>query len=149
MKKQLFIIFALFQISFVASQERKELEKFTLNSYYDNATKENSVGSVGCSYSKTLKDYDNGISYYADDYDNVAVVKINNKFIEFDIIAESNKNATKKGFVKGVTKSYSLKVEKTPHFKNKKFDFTEAIITIENLKTNKKLTSKLYGYCGC
>lgn len=149
MKNKILTLIAFFHIIFIFSQQKNQFQKFNLDNYLNNSIQENSIGSVGCSYGITLKDYENGNYYYSDDYDNLAVVKINNKFYEFNIISESNKNAVKKGFVNARHQNYILKVIKIPHFKNKKFDYTEATITIENLKTNQKSSIVLFGYCGC
>lgn len=145
-----FLIFCTFFSSiWISAQEKKVLQSFSLDSYLDTATKDSNIGSVGCFYSETLKKYKEGVYYYVDDYENISVVKFNNRFQEFDIVTQNNKNATKKGFVYARKGFYVMKVVKIPHFKNKKFDYTESIITIQNTSSKKTTSIKLFGYCGC
>lgn len=131
------------------NEDRSFFESFTFNNLTDSINNANEHG-CGCYYSKSLKDHSNGIYYYIDDYNDYSYVKFNSIFHQFTFVKADNKDATKKGFVKSKYEDiYVLDVVKTPHFKDNQFDYTEANLSLKNIKTGKLTKIKLYGYCGC
>jgi hypothetical protein len=129
-----------------------KVENVLQNFQLDNFLKiegNNNIGSVGCFYSKSLIENYDGLYSYVDDYENVAIVKFNDKIFEFKIISTSNKSSTKDGFLKAENKNYLLLLNTKPHFKNGIYEYTEANIRIENRKSKKYIEEILYGSCGC
>lgn len=132
------------------NESTKILQDFTYEQLSDSPLYIREHG-CGCFYSASMKDYDEGIYYYVDDYNKLSYIKFNNQIYKFTFIDADIKNATRKGFVKAKhTDTYTLDIGTTPHFNDSnKYLYTEVNLKVNNIKTGKSTQMTLFGHCGC